>query len=83
MKQKQYAPMSVAEQGVSLFAVSEGYLADVEVKKVLDFESALISYMNSEKAEFMDNINATGAYNDEIVAEMRAAIEAFKATQTY
>jgi F-type H+-transporting ATPase subunit alpha len=83
MKQKQYAPMSVAEQGVSLFAVSEGYLADVEVKKVLDFESALISYMNSEKAEFMQNINATGAYNDEIVAEMRAAIEAFKATQTY
>ncbi len=83
MKQKQYAPMTVAEQGVSLFAVSEGYLEDVEVKKVLDFESALISYMNAEKAEFMQNINETGAYNDEIVEEMRAAIEAFKATQTY
>ncbi len=83
MKQKQYAPMTVAEQGVSLFAVSEGYLQDVEVKKVLDFESALISYMNAEKAEFMQNINETGAYNDEIVEEMRAAIEAFKATQTY
>ena len=83
MKQKQYAPMTVAEQGVSLFAGSEGYLEDVEVKKVLDFESALISYMNAEKAEFMQNINETGAYNDEIVEEMRAAIEAFKSTQTY
>ena len=83
MKQQQYAPMSVAEQGVSLFAVSEGYLADVEVNKVIDFERALMSYMNSEKAEFMQNINETGAYNDEIVEEMRAAIEAFKATQTY
>jgi len=39
--------------------------------------------MNSEKSEFMNNINQTGAYNDDIVAEMREAIEAFKATQSY
>ena len=37
--------------------------------------------MNSEKAEFMNNINETGAYNDDVVAEMRQAIEAFKATR--
>jgi len=81
MKQKQYAPMTVAEQGVSLFAATEGYLEDVDVDEVLEFESSLMSYMNSEKAEFMHNINETGAYNDDVVAEMRQAIEAFKATR--
>ena len=43
----------------------------------------MLAYMNSQKSEFMANINQTGAYNDEIVAEMRAAIEAFKATQSF
>ncbi len=83
MKQKQYAPLSVADQGVSLFAATEGYLEDVEVNKVQDFERALLAYMNSEKAEFMRNINETGAFNDEVVAEMKQAIESFKATQSY
>jgi F-type H+-transporting ATPase subunit alpha len=83
MKQKQYGPMTVADQGVSLFAATEGYLSDVPVEKVLDFERDLLAYMNSEKSEFMNTINETGAYNDEVVAEMSAAIEAFKATQSY
>ena len=83
MKQKQYAPMTVAEMGVSLFAVNEGYLADIEVSQVLEFEQGLLSYMNSEKAEFMKNITETGAYNDEIVAEMKQAIEAYKATANF
>jgi len=83
MKQKQYAPMSVADQGVSLYAATEGYLADVPVDKVLDFEKDLLAYMNSEKSEFMSMVNETGAYNDDVVTEMRAAIEAFKSTQSY
>ena len=83
MKQKQYAPMTVAEMGVSLFAVNEGYLRDIEVDQVLEFEQGLLSYMNSEKAEFMKNITETGAYDDEIVAEMKQAIEAYKATANF
>ncbi len=83
MKQKQYAPMTVAEMGVSLFAVNEGYLQDIEVNQVLEFEQGLLSYMNSEKAEFMKNITETGAYNDDIVAEMKQAIEAYKATASF
>ncbi|MCZ6618846.1 MAG: F0F1 ATP synthase subunit alpha, partial [Gammaproteobacteria bacterium] len=83
MKQKQYAPMTVAEMGVSLFAVNEGYLQDIEVNQVLEFERGLLSYMNSEKAEFMKNVTETGAYNDEIVAEMKQAIEAYKATANF
>ncbi|HKI74817.1 MAG TPA: F0F1 ATP synthase subunit alpha, partial [Pseudomonadales bacterium] len=83
MKQKQFSPMTVAEMGVSLYAANEGFLRDVPVNKVLDFESALLAYMNSEHADFMAEINSSGAYNDEIVASMKTAIETFKATQTW
>lgn len=83
MKQKQFAPMSVAEMGTSLFSANERYLEDVPVNKVLDFEAALMSYMNSEHSEFMQNINDTGAYNDEIVGTLHAAIKKFKETQAY
>jgi F-type H+/Na+-transporting ATPase subunit alpha len=39
--------------------------------------------MKAEHADFMAEITKTGAYNDGIVATMRAAIEKFKATQTF
>lgn len=83
MKQKQYSPMSVAEMGTVLFAANDGYLQDVPVNKVLAFERALLDYMNAKHADFMQNINATGAYNDQIVSTMRDAIKQFKATQTF
>ncbi len=83
MKQKQFAPMTVAEMGAVLYAANEGFLADIPVDKVLDFEAALISYLNAEKADFMNTINETGNYNDDVVAELKAAIEKFKETQTY
>ena len=42
MKQPQYQPMSVAEMALSLYAVNEGHLQDVEVAKVGDFESGIV-----------------------------------------
>jgi len=83
MKQNQYAPLSVAEMAVSLFAAEKGYLKDVELNKVLDFESALHSYMLSEKAELMDNINQSGNYNDDIESQLTEAFDSFKATQSW
>jgi F-type H+-transporting ATPase subunit alpha len=83
MKQKQYQPMSVAEMGVSLFAANEGFLQDVPVNRVLDFERGLIAYMHQNHGEFMRNVTETGVYNDEIVAEMRGAIQAYKATVSF
>ena len=83
MKQKQYSPMTVAEMGVVLYAANEGYLKDVKVDKVLDFEAALIAYMKAEHADFMAEIDSEGAYTDEIVASMKKAVETFKATQTW
>ena len=83
MKQRQYGPMSVAEMGTVLFAANEGYLQDVPVNKVLDFEQGLLGFMKSEYGAFVDDINATGRYNDEVVATLKEAIEKFKNTQTF
>lgn len=83
MKQGQYNPYSVAQMAVVVYAANEGYLKDVDVKKVGDFESALISYMNSEHADLMKKINETGQYSDEIVSSIKAALDKFKATQTW
>lgn len=83
MKQKQFSPMSVAEMGVILYAANDGFLGDVETNKIGSFESSLLSYMNSEHADLMADINKTGNYNDEIEATFKAAIEKFKATQTW
>ena len=83
MKQKQYSPLSVAEMAVSLYAANEGYLKDIELNKVLDFEASLLSYMNSENAELMDKINNSGDYNDDIEAQFKVALEQFKATQSW
>ncbi len=83
MKQGQYAPLSVANMAVSLFAVNEGYFADLEVKQVQSFERSLHAFMASEYAELMNNINSTGSYNDDIAAELKAAVDRFKATQSW
>ena len=83
MKQKQFSPMSVSEMGAMLFAANEGYLEDVAVDKVLDFEQALIGYMRAEHSDFMKNIDETGEYSDEIAETLKGAITKFKETQTY
>ena len=83
MKQNQYSPMSVAEMGVVLFAATEGYLENVPVERVLDFERDLIGYMNTEHGEWMAEIAASGDHNDEIVEYMKAALGKFQASHTY
>ncbi len=65
LKQKQYAPMSVAQQSLVLFAAERGYLNDVEVAKVVSFEAALVAYADREHAELLNHINQTGNFNDE------------------
>ena len=83
MKQPQFSPMTVSEMGLVLYAASEGFLEDVPVDRVLDFERDLLAYMNSEHGEWMSNITETGEYSDEIVDYMKAAIETFKSTHAY
>jgi len=83
MKQAQYAPMSVAEMALSLFAANEGYLDDVEVNKIVAFEGALLAYFKSNFGSDMEALNANPDYNDEVVAKLRAVVEDFKANGAY
>lgn len=78
MKQAQYHPLSVADMAISLFAANEGFIDDVEVNKVGDFEDALLSHVNSQNADLMKEINDKGDFNDDIKAQMKSAIENFK-----
>jgi F-type H+-transporting ATPase subunit alpha len=68
---------------ISLFAANQGFLDDVAVSKVVDFEGAMQSYMKSEQADLLARINETGDYNAEIESAMRAALESFKASSTW
>eukprot|EP00095_Tigriopus_kingsejongensis_P006953 maker-scaffold1510_size38012-snap-gene-0.3 protein:Tk06953 transcript:maker-scaffold1510_size38012-snap-gene-0.3-mRNA-1 annotation:"f0f1 atp synthase subunit alpha" len=83
MKQKQYAPMSVFDQALVIFAAERGYLQDVELSKVLDFEAALLSFARGQYADLATQIDATGAFNKEIEAELKKLVDDFKATQTW
>ena len=83
MKQPQYSPMTVAEMAFSLFAANEGYLDDVDTKKVVDFEAAMQAHLKSNNADLIDKINETAEYNDEVEAAMRAAMDNFKANGVY
>ncbi len=83
MKQHQYSPMSVAQMAVSLFAANEGFLDDIEVNKIHDFEQALLSYMKSEQSELVNNIDETGGFSDEIQQGLKSAIENFINTHSW
>jgi F-type H+-transporting ATPase subunit alpha len=83
MKQKQYSPLTVAEMAVSLFAVNEGYLDDVPVNKVVDFEAAMHSYMRSSQGALLDKINKEMSYDDAVADELHAALKDFKANNAY
>jgi F-type H+/Na+-transporting ATPase subunit alpha len=83
MKQKQYMPLSIAEMAVSLYAANEGYLDDIDVKKVVDFEHALHTYMRNNHAELLQKINDSGDYSEGIAHSFKTALEDFKANHTW
>lgn len=83
MKQKQYSPLSVAEMGLSLFAIEKGYLDDLLVSEVTAFETSLLSYMQSSCSALMEKINEDGAYNETIESELKSAVEEFKRTGSW
>jgi F-type H+-transporting ATPase subunit alpha len=83
MKQKQYAPMSVAQQSLSIYAVDKGYMDQVPVAKIAAFEAGLQAHFANTRGELMTKIDATGDWNDEIEAGFKAGIEEFLKTGTW
>ncbi|MEC9415882.1 MAG: F0F1 ATP synthase subunit alpha [Pseudomonadota bacterium] len=83
MKQKQYSPLSVSEMALSLFSVNEGYLDDVDVSKISDYEAALHDFAKSNANEFLEKINQTGDYKDEIEASLKQICDEFAEKGAY
>jgi len=83
MKQAQYSPMSVSQMAVTLFAVNKGYMDDVEVSKILAFESALLAFIKSKYASIMEAIETSGNLDDATENSLTAAVEEFKQTGVY
>lgn len=83
MKQAQYAPMSVAEMAVTLFAINKGSFDGVSVNKVLAFESALQAYVKSNHKDLLDAVEASKDLSGDNEKILSAAIETFKSTAVY
>ncbi|NIN61094.1 MAG: F0F1 ATP synthase subunit alpha [Gammaproteobacteria bacterium] len=83
MKQKQYSPMSISTMAASLFAAEHGFLDDIELEKIGDFEHALHNFMHSEKKDLMQRIDDTGDYDDEIKDGLMKGIDEFKKNHSW
>jgi len=80
MKQPQFAPLSVAQLAITLFAANKGYFDDVDVSRVLALESALHKHVEAQHSELYQRIQTKAELDAEGEKELAEAIEAFKKT---
>ncbi|HEX3845852.1 MAG TPA: F0F1 ATP synthase subunit alpha [Steroidobacteraceae bacterium] len=80
MKQKQYAPMSVAEMALSLYAANSGYFDKVDRRKVVDTEAAMQSFARSSHADLLKTINGKPDLSKEVEASLKKCCDEFFAT---
>ncbi len=80
MKQKQYAPMNIAQMALTIYAVNEGYLDDVPVAKLLAFEAGLHAHMTNSYGDLERQIVASGDWSDEIEGKYKQIISEYKQT---
>jgi F-type H+-transporting ATPase subunit alpha len=80
LKQAQYQPLPISLMGATLFAVNKGFMDDVEVKKILSFESGLHQFLKTSHAALLSKIEASKALDKDAEAELQSAIVAFKKT---
>jgi F-type H+-transporting ATPase subunit alpha len=78
LKQDQYSPMTVAEQVISVFAGVKGYLDDLELNQIKDFERDFFAKISTSNPEVIETINTTGVCDDATESTLISAIEEFK-----
>jgi F-type H+/Na+-transporting ATPase subunit alpha len=81
LKQGQYMPMPVEQQVMIIFAVSNGYIDDVEVSKVREWEAGFHEYMKAQFPQIGDKIRKEKVVSKETDAELKRAIEQYKASR--
>lgn len=82
LKQGQYEPMPVENQTAILYALSSGFLDDVAVEKIRDWECDFHKFMNTQQKEFMQELRKKKELTEEIVKKLEKAIKEFKETYT-
>ncbi len=83
MKQVQYAPMEVWEMALTLFAVNNNYMDDIEVPKALSFEKNLREYVKSKHAALVDSIAKAANLSEADEKALHAAVAEFKKNGTF
>ena len=78
LKQKQYSPMTVAEQVLTIFAGVRGYLDDIDLKNIEDFENKLLEKCKSEKPEIIESISSSGKLDEDIEKILASLINDLK-----
>lgn len=78
LKQEQYKPMSVSEEVVVLYAGTRGYLDDIDVEKIKDFEEKFLKYINEHYAWLLEEIMVKKELNQHIEQGLKKSIEEFK-----
>ena len=80
LKQKQYSPMTVAEQVISVFCGVKGYLDDIELKEIANFENKIIEKCKSEKPEIIESILSSGKLEEDSEQKLVEVIKQLKQT---
>ena len=75
LKQKNNSPVEVAHQVCILFAVTKGYLKDISVEKIPEFEQRLYEFMDNRHADILETIRQTGKLEDDTANALAAALE--------
>ncbi|MEM7082803.1 MAG: F0F1 ATP synthase subunit alpha [Pseudomonadota bacterium] len=83
MKQAQYSPMSVGEMALSLYAVENGYLDDVEENKIVAFENAMVAFAKDKYSSVIDGITQSGNYGDEEKDGLKKIVDDFVKSGSY
>jgi F-type H+-transporting ATPase subunit alpha len=83
LKQDQYVPMSLGKMVSIIYAVSNGFLDDVPVNKVMAFEAAFHRFMETSHSDTIQKINKEKVVSDEIDGALKKAINEFKTTVPY
>ena len=78
LKQNQYSPMTIAEQVVSIFAGVNGYLDDLDLNKIRDFEKDLYELIKSSHSDIIEKVNTSGDLDDDTSSKLQSIIEEFK-----
>ena len=77
LKQGQYVPMKVENQVAVIFAVSKGYLDDIPVEKVSEYESGLLDYLEANNKKDLESLVAEGNISDEMSKSLEKSISDF------